>query len=218
MENREAYIKYLTQYLDEKRFRHSLGVEQTARELAERFGEDAGQAALAGLLHDCAKSRKYTPEQMRAFAARSRFQLSQEDIRLSPHLLHAPAGETVARETLGIADDAVLGAICWHTVPSDHMSKLEKIVSLADMIEPNREFPGVKAIRQAAQRDLDEAFLLSMKRTILHLLEHNMVVHPYTLTAYNQGAVNAPRVPQPAAKRRKIAGNPRHKAHQKKER
>jgi len=215
MEDRNAYLQYLAEYLDEKRYRHSLGVEQTARELAERFGEDTHRAALAGLLHDCAKSRKYTHAQMREFAARSRFKLTEEDIRLSPHLLHAPAGETVARERLGIADEAVLGAICWHTVPGPAMSTLEKIVSLADMIEPNRDFPGVKAMRRAARENLDTAFYLSMKHTVKHLTDHDMVVHPYTVIAYNQGAAALPRTAHDAEKNRLSSGKSRYKPYKK---
>lgn len=186
MNNREQIMGYLTEYLDAKRLKHSLGVEKTAVKLAKRFGEDENKAALAGLVHDCAKSRRYTPAEMKRLADTSRFHLTDEEIRQSPHILHAPAGEGVAREVLGITDDDVLGAVCWHTVPCVHMSKLEKIISLADMIEPGRRFAGVRALREAAHRDLDEAFTLSLKRTMVHLLEHDLVVHPLTLSAYNE--------------------------------
>ncbi|MDD4796792.1 MAG: bis(5'-nucleosyl)-tetraphosphatase (symmetrical) YqeK, partial [Eubacteriales bacterium] len=193
MTNREQILAYLNEYLDAKRVKHSLGVEKTAAKLARRFGEDEGKAALAGLAHDCAKSRRYTPQQMKELAAASRFYLTDDEIRQSPHILHAPAGETVARRVLGITDDAVLGAICWHTVPREDMSVLEKIVSLADMIEPNRRFAGVRSLREAAQRDLDEAFMLSLKHTMAHLLEHDLAVHPLTLRAYNRQVTQKPR-------------------------
>lgn len=194
MKNRQEIIKYLYAHLPPRRVAHSIQVEKTARKLARRFGQDENKAALAGLTHDCAKSRSHSLEDMIDMAKRSRFALDEQTIADSPHLLHAPAGETVAREVLGITDDEVLGAICWHTVPRENMSPLEAIVNLADMIEPGRAYPGIRRIREAAKRDLDEAFMLSLARSTGYLMENGLVVHPYTLLEYNRLA----------AKRRKI--------------
>jgi predicted HD superfamily hydrolase involved in NAD metabolism len=181
--SREGILAYLKASLKPRRVEHSLGVEKTARELALRYGCNADKAALAGLAHDCGKS--LPQDVMASYAAEAGF--PAEGLGgAGAGILHAPAGAIVAMKELGIEDSDVLSAICWHTVPRPDMSMLDKIVSLADIIEPNRDFDGVERIRAEAKRDLDEAFRLSMARVMRHVLDDGLFLHPQTLQVYNE--------------------------------
>lgn len=181
--NRDEIIAFLTDHLKPKRLKHSLGVEKCARELALRYGCDAVKAALAGLVHDCAKSLE--PGKMMEYAKLAGFPMDGAS-GAGAGILHAPAGAVVAHESLGIADREVLSAVCWHTVPRPDMSALDKIVSLADIIEPGRDFEGVQRIRAAAKFDLDEAYRLALARVMRHVLDEGLFLHPQTLQVYNE--------------------------------
>jgi len=183
MMNREQILTYLKASLKPKRVEHSLGVEKSARELALRFRCDAEKAALAGLVHDCAKSLEMG--KMIEYAKRAGFPMDGAT-GAGSGILHAPAGAVLAHEILGIEDREVLSAVCWHTVPRTNMSTLDKVVSLADIIEPNRDFDGVERIRSAAKNDLDEAFRLSLARVMRHVLDEGLFLHPLTLQVYNE--------------------------------
>lgn len=188
MMSRDEILKFLKANLRPKRVAHCLGVEKAARELARRFGCDEERAALAGLAHDCAKG--LDAERMAAYAAEAGFPMD-EISRHSPQILHAPAGATLARRALGIEDPEVLGAICWHTVPKEGMSMLEKVVSVADLIEENRDYDGVEAVRRTARTDLDEAFRLSLARSIVHVAAEGLLLHPATVRVYNDLCLRA---------------------------
>lgn len=185
--DRDGIIAYLKANLKPRRLQHSLGAEKAAAELARRFGCDEGKAALAGLVHDCAKHMQ--AGEMEACARRAGFPM--DGLRgAGPGILHAPAGAVVAREVLGIEDRDVLSAVCWHTVPRPDMSTLDKVVSLADIIEQNRDFNGVNRIRALAEKDLDGAFRLSLARVMCHVLEQGLYLHPQTLEVYNALTLN----------------------------
>ncbi len=165
--------------LSAKRFAHTLGVAAAARQLAERYGEDAAKAYLAGLVHDCAKELSLA--EMQELLAQDK--VSDPDIWQSRALLHGPAGAVYAAEHYGIHDADILSAVVHHTMGKENMSKLEKIIFLADYIEPTRDFPGVEELRRMAVEDLDRAVLAAMDSTIAHLREENKKVHPQTLRA-----------------------------------
>jgi predicted HD superfamily hydrolase involved in NAD metabolism len=186
--NRDEILKFLKANLKPKRLAHSLGVEKAACDLARRFGCDEGKAALAGLAHDCAKS--LDAALLADYAAEAGFPIDELSLR-SPQILHAPAGATLARRELGIENPEVLGAICWHAVPRENMTMLEKVVSVADLIEENRDYDGVEAVRRAACDDLDEAFRLSLARTIVHVASEGLPLHPDTVKVYNGLCVRA---------------------------
>lgn len=181
--SREEIVAYLKTNLKPKRVEHSLGVECAARELAVQFGCDAEKAALAGLAHDCAKSMEL--DKMMEYARQAGFPMDGM-CGAGAGILHAPAGAVVAMNRLGITDREVLSAICWHTVPRPDMTTLDKVVSLADIIEPGRDFDGVEKIRVAARKDLDEAFRLSLARVMRHVLDEGLFLHPQTLQVYNE--------------------------------
>ena len=179
---RDEQLRWLKANLKPKRVAHSLGVEATARKLAQRFGCDAEKAAVAGLLHDCAKS---LPQELQAaYAREAGFDVDKLSL-MSEGVLHAPAGAIVARLELGVTDQDVLSAIFWHNIPSRSMTALDICVSLGDLIEPNRDFDGVEELRRAAKTDLMEAFRLGLAQVMRFVLERGLPLHPQTLEVYN---------------------------------
>ena len=169
-------------YLKPKRMPHVLGTAETAAELARRFGEDETKARVAGLLHDGTKKLNMA-EQLAL--------CEQYGIRLDPleqkalKLLHAKTGAAIARHVYG-ADDAVYEAILYHTTGRAGMSRLEKILYLADYIEPSREFandPDVVRLRDAVYEDLDRGLLLGLTMTIDEMVGMGNPVHHDTLDA-----------------------------------
>ena len=178
----EALRPIAMSYLKPKRMPHVLGTEATAAELARRFGEDETKARVAALLHDCTK--KLDMAQQLALC-------QQYDIPLDPleqkalKLLHAKTGAAIARHVYG-ADDAVYEAILYHTTGRANMSRLEKIIYLADYIEPSREFandPDVVRLRRTVYEDLDRGLLLGLNMTIDEMREMGNPVHHDTLDA-----------------------------------
>ena len=141
-------------------------------EMAKKYGTDETLAARAGILHDVTKA--LNAKQQLLLAEKWNVRLTDFE-RANPQLLHAKTGAAAAREIFGECE-AVQSAIEWHTTGKPDMTKLEKIVYLADMIEPNRTYPGVEAIRAAAEKDLDEGVLLALERTIAHLQEEGFAV------------------------------------------
>ncbi len=175
--------KKLRQALSAKRYRHSVGVSQTAAELAERFDADIDRATVAGLLHDCA--RELPNKTLLKRAADSAIVVGSLE-ESSPVLLHAVVSARLAAEEYGVQDEAVLRAIALHTTGGAGMGKLDKIIFLADFIEPGRIFPGVDRLRDLADRNLDKAVLAAFDQTIRHLLDKGMVIHPASVAGRNE--------------------------------
>lgn len=176
---REKMVYKLKKALDAQRFAHTLGVEQTAREMARIFGEDEEKAALAGLLHDCAKCM---PLSQMVKAARS---VPLDPVmKESKALMHAVAGMCIAESVYGVKDQDVLGAIRWHTTGRASMTALEKIIYLADMIEPGRKpFPGIEELRALCHEDLDKAMHLALRMSLEHVQAQGKTLHPDTMSA-----------------------------------
>ena len=169
----------LKKELDRQRFEHTLGVERTARQMARVFGEDEEKAALAGLLHDCAKCMPLS--QMIKAARRADVDPVMKE---SKALMHAVAGRCVAQDVYGVQDEDVLGAIRWHTTGHAGMTRLEKIIYLADVIEPNRKpYPGLEALRALCIQDLDGAMHTALRMSLEHVREQGKTLHPDTLAA-----------------------------------
>ena len=165
--------------LDERRIAHVAGCESEAIELARRWGEDPETAAEAGILHDITKRLSHE-EQLNLCEKYAIICDSAE--RVTPKLLHAKTGAAVARERFGVRDP-VYEAIRWHTTGKPDMTLLEKIIYLADYIEPTRDFPGVDTLRELAYEDLDRALLLGLQMTIEEVRSHGEEPYTDTLTA-----------------------------------
>lgn len=165
--------------LDHRRIPHVLGTEQEAARLAERWGADVEKARRAALLHDCTKKLNL-PEQL-ALAERFRVPLDEME-RREIKLLHSKTGAGIAGAVFG-TDEEITGAIRWHTTGRGGMTLLEKVLYLADYIEPTRDFSGVEALRRTCYEDLDAGLLLGLEMTIGEMEARNAPIHPKTLEA-----------------------------------
>ena len=166
-------------YLKHKRIAHVLGTEEEAIRLAQRYGADVTQARIAALLHDCTKKLDM-PQQM-ALCEKYRIVLDPLEQK-ALKLLHAKTGAEIAKDIFGV-DEAVYEAIKWHTTGKADMTLLEKIVYLADYIEPTRDFPGVDTLRKTVYNDLDEGLAMGLEMTIEEMKEMGNPVHEKTLEA-----------------------------------
>ena len=168
----------LKRSLSEYRLRHTLSVAETAVWIANRFGVDPAQAHLAGMLHDCAKGMD-APTLLRLIKNGG---ISADDLELSmPALLHAPAGAALARTQYHVSDQNVLAAIRWHTTGRRNMTPLEKVVYLADMIEPGRAYyHGLDELRARARENLDDAVHMAAAQSAAYVASRGKKLHPRT--------------------------------------
>ena len=179
--SREQLLVKMQQLLPEKRLKHCLGVEQTAIELAERFGVDREKAGLAGLLHDYAK--KLSDEEFLALI--DKYDLAPKLKDWGNNVWHGLVGVYKIREDLGLSDPEILRSIEIHTVGSAQMSDLDKVVYVADYIEPNRDFPGVEEAREIACISLNRAVAYETAHTVEYLAHQGLPIFPQTLETYN---------------------------------
>ena len=143
--------------LSDKRYEHTLNVRKMAVKLAKRYGVDEDKAALAALLHDSAK--EISKDEMRAILARTEW---------------------------GVEDEAVLSAIACHTAGKPGMSRLDKIVYLADMSSKERDWPGVNKLRKLELKDLDLAMLAALRQTNDFVLSQGKPLDPMSKAAYDE--------------------------------
>lgn len=163
----------------QKRVPHIMGCEEEAARLARRWGEDEYTARRAGILHDCTKYLELEPQ----LALCEKYGVELDELeRVAVKLLHSKTGACIARDVFG-EDDRVYGAIFWHTTAKDDMTTLEKILYVADYIEPNRDFEGVERLRALAYEDLDKALLLGVETTIQEMADRKLPTHKKTLLA-----------------------------------
>lgn len=160
------------------RYEHTLGVEYTSAALAMRYGADVEEAQLAGLLHDCAKC--LTDGELLEFCEKHHISVTEAEQK-APFLLHGKVGGYLAGKKYGVEDQGVINAIVCHTTGKPGMTLLEKIVFIADYIEPGRKrAPGLAKIRELAFRDLDSALLQILGNTLEHLKECDYNIDPHT--------------------------------------
>jgi len=176
------YIDVLEHRLSPMRLQHSLAVSQTAVILAKRYGADENKAQLAGLLHDYA--RELSTKSLLNNCATFGIVISTAD-KQAPVILHAPVGAKLVERELAIDDQEICQAIALHTTGGGHMSVLDKIIYLADCIEPNRHYRGVEKLRVVADVDLDAALLSAFDSSLLYLIGKKALIHPDTIVARN---------------------------------
>ena len=166
------------------RYRHSLGVADTAAFLARRFGVNEEKAYIAGLLHDCA--REYSNDAMKEEAARRNIPIGAVEEAM-PLLLHAYIGARRIAECYGVEDEEIAQAVWRHTVGGAGMTDLDKIIYFADMSEPNRDYPEVEELRQfAREKSLDEMLLKGLSESIIFVIQKGSLVHHDTVRARNE--------------------------------
>ena len=162
-----------------KRVAHVMGVEEEAVKLAKFWGADPELARHAGILHDCTKYLELAPQlHLCAKYGIELDALEQKAVKL----LHSKTGACMARYVFGEPDE-VYEAIFWHTTGKADMTLLDKILYMADYIEPNRDFEGVERLRRLAYTDLDQAMLLGVESTIREMEERGVPVHINTIQA-----------------------------------
>lgn len=166
-------------FLKPKRMPHVLGTEHEAAVLARRYGADVTSARIAALLHDCTK--KLSMEEQLALCEQYGIALDELE-RKNLKLLHAKTGAAIARDLFGVSDE-IYWAIYWHTTGKADMTKLEKVIYLADYIEPSRDFPGVEKLRRAVHADLEHGLLMALEDSIEEMRQRGNPVHPNTVEA-----------------------------------
>lgn len=177
----EGKIKeYLKINLKPKRYKHVMGVRDTAYKLAIIHNGDSNKAILGALIHDCAKNK--SNEEIIEIVKNSSYLLEDGDF-MAPELLHGLAGAIIAKELMGIEDEEVLNSSIYHTTGRSNMTLLEKIIYIADYIEPNRDFPGVEDLREATFNNLDEGLLKAFNNTIKYVVEKGGILHKRTVEA-----------------------------------
>jgi predicted HD superfamily hydrolase involved in NAD metabolism len=177
-----AIKEYLTNTLSTKRLMHSEGTAKTAEKLAIIYNVDSRKAYLAGLVHDCTRETDIAAQNNMLEA----LELEVDELTLTTkELLHALTAEYLMINEFNIYDEEVISAVRFHTTGRENMTLLEKIIFLADVIEPSRDFPGIEYIRQIAKENIDEALLAAFESSIKFLLGKRQMIHPNTLLARN---------------------------------
>lgn len=186
--DRESLLKWLKTNLTDERYTHTLGVEECARELAKRYGEDEEKAALAGLLHDCAKCLS-NDELLELL--KTKIKNVDKNELLNYKTFHAPVGEYFAKNKFGIHNEEILSAIRCHTLGKVDMTRFDKIIFLADKIEARTREPEyrkkilVALNENEGVKGLDAALFVCFKETIKSLVKRELAICPATIDVYN---------------------------------
>lgn len=178
-------LKWLKENLNEKRYIHTLGTADCAKELAQKFGLDSEKAYLAGLLHDCAKC--FSNEKLLDIIHQH---LDVEECEmLNYKTLHAPVSAYIAEKEFKITDKEILSAIRWHTLGRLDMTDFEEIVFIADKIEPNtrdKEYSDKIRVLLDEENGLNKALLKCYKETIKSLVKRDLKICLLTIEIYNK--------------------------------
>lgn len=174
--------KKLKKELDSERYAHTLGVMYTAASLAMCHGADVGEAMTAGLLHDCAKG---IPNEQKIEKCKQ-YHLDISEVEYAnPGLLHAKLGAFLAVQQYQVESEDVIHAISAHTTGRPGMSLLEKIIYIADYMEPGRaELPNMKEVRKLAFHNIDECLYRILKDSLIYLASKKLPIDPMTQKTY----------------------------------
>ena len=182
--SKDEIKEWLKKNLDDERYEHSIGTAETAFELASEFGLDSERAYLAGLVHDCAKCLPKV-DMLKIMEGLD----IDECEMINPKTYHAPVGAYLAKKEFGINDEEILSSIRWHTLGKLKMTDFEKVVFIADKIEPKtRPSEYINKIRPRLFEDngLDMALLECYKGTIKSLAERELKICMSTIDIYNE--------------------------------
>ncbi|MGL4980352.1 MAG: bis(5'-nucleosyl)-tetraphosphatase (symmetrical) YqeK [Fusobacteriaceae bacterium] len=165
-----------------KRYNHVLGVVKTAEELAEYYNISQKKAKIAALLHDIMKEEKL--DFLNEICSQLDFKEIQKHSN-SNEILHGFAAAEYSKQKYGIKDEEILNAVRYHTIGRKDMGILEKIIYIADGIEPGREYENVDKIRELAFKNLDEAILFEVNQKIIYLIKADKIIHINALKMRN---------------------------------
>lgn len=173
----------LEKKMSEKRFAHTIRVARCAHTLASDHHVDPKQAVVAALLHDCAKN--YDDDKLIKLANKYEIEMNKVE-KAHPDLLHSKVGAYEAGHRYQVHHADVFNAIYYHTTGRPSMGMLEKIIYIADYIEPKRKaHPALEAIRSMAHQDLNQCMAMILKSTIDYLSKGSRQIDPLTLEAYH---------------------------------
>ncbi len=179
--SRKELIAKVKEQVSEKRFKHILGVEQAALELARANDYELEKASVAALVHDYAKER--SEAEFKALIVQTG--LEQDLLNWNNFIWHGVVGAEIIKKELKITDEEILNAVRRHTVGAKEMTMLDQIVYVADYIEPGRDFPGVDQARQLAAESLRAAVEFETKHTLLYLMNNDKTIYPAAILTYN---------------------------------
>ncbi len=178
---REELIEEVETRLSKKRFNHVLRVEETALELAEQYDVNPEKVSIAALLHDVAKEEP--DNEMRDLVISENLDLDL--LQYGNQIWHAPVGAVQAKRDFEITDEEIINAIIFHTVGSPEMTAVEKVIFVADYIEPGRDFEEAIEARKLAEKSLEEVIQYKLKSTIIDLIKQNKKIYPKAIDSYN---------------------------------
>lgn len=173
----------LKESLKPNRYIHSVNTMKVAVLLAEHYGADRDIAAVAGLLHDCAKN--LTDIETIKYCKENGIELNEIE-KKQLFLMHGEVGAIIAKEKYGVEDEIILNAIRYHTTGFSKMNMVDKIVYLADYIEPGRTHCSVDDVRRLAYEDIDKALICAFSNVIKFVIMQNGLIHPFTVEARNR--------------------------------
>lgn len=180
----EQAMSWLKGNLDEERLLHSLGCAQCAVELAQRYNLDEKRAYIAGLLHDCAKCL----DKEKLIEIAKNIKGLKEDELSNIKVIHAPVSAYLAETEFGVKDEEILSSIRYHTLGKLNMSLFEKVIFLADKIEPNTrdlDFRNKILLFLGEENGLNKALLICCKETIKSLIKRDLKICQDTIDIYN---------------------------------
>lgn len=171
----------LKKQISQRRFEHVLRVESTAMALARKYGGNVERASISSLLHDYAKEA--TREKLLGYRQHKDF--NEEWLEYGSEIWHGPLAAMIAEDQFGVTDPDILNAVRHHTIGGVNMTLDEKILFIADYIEPARSFKNINQVRKFAEEDIDLAVDFKIRQTLQYLIKQRYVIYPETLTVYN---------------------------------
>lgn len=168
------------QNLSEKRYAHTIRVYELALQLAKHYGVCEEKVAIAALFHDYCKDEELEHLKQQVID----YDLPPTLLSHDHELWHGPVAAKKVKEEFHIDDEEIYQAIYYHTTGRPNMSDVEKIVFIADYIEPHRHFTGIEAVRKAAYEDIDKAIALALGNSIAFLQDKQIKIHELSLDAY----------------------------------
>ncbi len=188
-ETYQYYRQTLAHILSAERFEHSLRVVDAALELGKHFKLSQEQIALAALVHD--RGKEIEDKEMLELAEEYELLKDRAEV-YSPSLLHGPVGAQLLRLEGHISDEGILKAVHYHTTGRPDMSDLEKVIFMADLIEPGRDYPNVDVLRTLAHKDIGLAVEKALDWTLEYLMRCGCVIHPLTVQTRNDYLMKQP--------------------------
>ncbi|UOQ47371.1 bis(5'-nucleosyl)-tetraphosphatase (symmetrical) YqeK [Gracilibacillus caseinilyticus] len=180
--NRAEALKIVERQLTKKRYEHTVRVMETALDIAGHYQVDRQKVELAAIFHDYAKYRH--PEEMKRWIIQEK--LPHDLLEYHQELWHGPVGSVMIEREVGISDPEIQSAIYWHTTGKRNMTLMDKIIFIADYVEPGREFAGVEEVRGLVFENIDRACWLAARNTIQFLMGKEQPVYPDTFQLYNE--------------------------------